>query len=109
MVLDGELLRHDNSVGLREEAERIGDGILIALQRIIPHRPVAPHIDAQDEHIPLGGIGCPHHRFDHRDGGAHALGCAHSVNHVFRQASRHSRHLEDGIPGDLADGVAQGF
>ena len=99
--------RDDDAVRLRKKGQRIRDRLVLAFHRILPHAPVAGHVHAQDEDVPLARVGGPHDCFDDGNRSANARNGARLVHGRFRNAGLSGRNLQHGFAGDLVNRFAQ--
>ncbi len=108
-VLLGELPRHHERVGLREEDERIVDHRLVGvLDVVLAQAAIAGHVDAEDQQLALAADPGVHHRLDHGHGHAHGRGRLHGLQHFLVEPGLARRDLQLGLAGDAVDGLVEG-
>ena len=108
IVPGGKIPGYDQAVWLGKEYQRIRDHFVIPLEPVVPHAPVACHIDAQNQNVPLSRIGGSHHRLDDGDGGLDAGDRTHHLQRRFRNSGLPRGYLQHSLARNLIDRVAQG-
>lgn len=104
----GEFLGDDDRIGLREKHQRVVDDRLVCvLEVVFAQAPIAGHVDAENQDVPLSRQARAGRRLDDRHRDLDLRDRLHPLEHVFQKPGVTGRHLQLGRAGNAIDGALE--